>query len=76
MYCNFHKSSDGQKWFSLSFDCDEIGIEALTILKNTAKKNLTEAVNLEQYDKVRDLMNLAQDIQTALDEAKKDEAAE
>lgn len=76
MYCNFHKSSDGQKWFSLSFDCDEVGIEALTIMKNTAKKNLTEAINLDQFEKVRDLMNLAQDIQTALDEAKEDEAAE
>lgn len=76
MYCDFHKSSDGQKWFSLSFDCDEIGTEALTILKNTVKKNLTEAVNLEQYDKVRELTRLAQDIQTALDESKEDEKAE
>lgn len=73
MYCNYHKSDDGHEWFSLMLDCDEVGIEALTIFKNTAKKCLTEAVNLDQFEKARDLTRIAEDIQTALDNAKNHE---
>lgn len=74
MYCNYHKTDDGtQKWFSISIDNDETGIEALTIVKNTVMRSLAEAINLDQFEKARELLRFAEDITTALEKAQETE---
>ena len=71
MYCNFYRRDDGSReWFSLSLDNDELGVEVLTILKNTVKKQLTEAINLDQFEKCQRLLNIADEVEEALAEAK------
>ena len=78
MYCNYYKREDGtREWFSIDLDNDETGIEILTIMKNTIKKNLTEAVNLDQFKKAEELLDMADDIEKALRQAQAhDEKAE
>ena len=71
MYCNFYRRDDGSReWFNLSLDNDDLGVEVLTILKNTVKKQLTEAINLDQFDKCQRLLNIADEVEEALAEAK------
>ena len=69
MYCNYYKSDRGGAGsFSLSIDADEAGIELLTVMKNTIKRQLTEAINLDKFDNVRELLRIAKDIEDALEE--------
>ena len=71
MYCNYYKGENGRKdWFSLTLDTDEIGIEVLTIMKNTFKKNLTEAINVDNFEASRKLFAMTESLEEALEEAK------
>lgn len=66
MYCNFYKNSEGREWYSISLENDEIGNETLTILKNTLKKNATEALNLDQFSKAATLVADVREVEDAL----------
>lgn len=71
MYCNYYKGENGRKdWFSLNLDTDEIGIEVLTIMKNTFKKSLTEAINVDNFEASRKLFAMTESLEEALEEAK------
>lgn len=74
MFCNYYKNEE-REWISFSLDCDEEGIEILTVVKNIIKKNLVEAVNLDQFKKAERLNDMVSDIQKALDRAEKHEEA-
>ena len=77
MYCSFYKGDPGN--FSISIDADEAGIELLTVMKNVLKRQITERINLDQFEKCQRLLNIADEVDEALADAqapKEDERAE